>query len=202
MFGSNEDGDNNMMKSGTTVLIIDSVDKALKFYTEKLAFDIVKLMTEKNDLGEDVIGYAHLRKGKYFLMLRTPHVEELAEFSFIKRCSSRCVEIFAEMKKGIEKYYDKCSKKGVSIVNPLTSEPWGYKTFSIRDPYGLKITFAQKLDNYQKPVTFLNSAINKSNISANNEELLEKMIKHLKEFGILRRAAKKYSKLWIKSQKK
>ncbi|MBD3272855.1 hypothetical protein GF385_00700 [Candidatus Dependentiae bacterium] len=194
-----------MMKSGTTVLIVESVEKAIKYYTEKLAFDIVELTTDTGDGGKEIINYAQLKKGKCFVMFRTPQIEELAEFSFIKRCASRCTGLFAEMKKGIEKYYQKCNKKDVLIISPLKDESYGYKTFSVRDPFGLRLTFAQKLENYQEPNTFFNSEITKNDISGNKEQdapILERMIKYLKGFGILRRAAKKYSKLWIKKRTK
>ncbi len=194
-----------MMKSGTTVLIVESVEKAVKFYTEKLAFDIVEIIIGRGDGGNEVIRHAHLKKGKCFIMLRSPLVEELAEFSFIKRCASRCTGIFAEMKKGIEKYYQKCNKKGVLITAHLKDEPWGYKTFSIRDPFGIRLTFAQKIEGHTESTSFLSSDVNKNDIFGNADQDLqniEKMVKYLKTFGILRRAAKKYSKLWIKKQTK
>lgn len=194
-----------MIKSGITVVIVESVEKAIKYYTEKLAFDIVKIATGKGDGGKDIISYAHLKKGKCFIMLRSPMIEELAEFSFIKRCASRCTGVFAEMKKGIDKYYQKCRKKEVQITSLLKDESWGYRTFSVRDPFGIQLTFAQKLENYHESTNFLTSGINKNDIFGNKDQdapIIEKMIKYLKTFGILRRAAKKYSKLWIKKQTK
>lgn len=194
-----------MIKSGVTVIIVESVEKAVKFYTEKLAFDIVELTSEKNEVDHEIINYAQLRKGKCYIKFRTPHIEELAEFSFIKRCSSRCVGIVTKMKKGIEKYYQRCEKKGVTITDSLKNESFGYKTFSVKDPYGLRITFAQELPDYQKPTNFLSSGITKNDISGDkkqNAPIIERMVKYLKTFGILRRASKKYSKLWIKNQLK
>lgn len=194
-----------MMKSGTTVLIVDSVEKAVKYYTEKLAFDIADLKIETMENGKEGASYAMIKKGKCFLILRTPRIEELAEFSFIKRCASRCTGVYAEMKKGIEKYYAKCEKKGVQITSSLKNEPWGHKAFSVRDPFGLRITFAQPIEGFQSSSEFLTSGISKNDISANSElkvAALEKMIKYLKGFGILRRASKKYSKLWIKQKTK
>ncbi len=194
-----------MMKSGTTFLVVESVEKAVKFYTEKLAFDIVELATEKNSGEKEQVTYAHLRKGKCYLMLRTPHIEELAEFSFIKRCASRSVGIFVEMKKGLEKYFKKCEQKGVIIIQSIKNEDWGYKTFAIKDPFGLKLVFTQKLEDFKTPENFLHSDVNKDSLTGIKEQddsILERMIKYLKTLGILRRASKKYSKKWIKSFKK
>ena len=79
-----------MMKSGELVVVVESVRDAVKFYTEKLSFDVVLLETQE-ERGEHAIVAARLRKGKCFIHFRTATIDELAEFSVIKRCSSRCV---------------------------------------------------------------------------------------------------------------
>ena len=50
------------MKSSDLVLIVDSVEEAIKFYTEKLAFDLVEAQLNKE--GSQSLVSAHLRKGK------------------------------------------------------------------------------------------------------------------------------------------
>lgn len=183
-----------MMKSSKTVLVVDSVEKAVKFYTEKLAFDVVDLKISKEGPGE-ILSYANIRKGKCYIILRAPKIEELAEFSFIKRCTSRSVGIYIEMKKGIEKYFAKCQKKGVQLTQQLKDMDYGHKTFSLKDPFGIKLTFAQPIEGFvYKPDNFAGMAIDKNK---SEDVLQEEMVKHLKSFGILRRAAKKYAKLWI-----
>ena len=190
-----------MMKSSKTVLIVDSIEKAVKFYTEKLAFDIVELL-ENKEAEKQSLQYAHLRKGKCFIIFRLPQVEELAEFSFIKRCTSRCVGVYIEMKKNIEKYYERCEKKGIQVLEELKDQPWGHRTFSIRDPFGVKLTFAEPIEGFvERPTSFLGMSISKTDPSGQPKTgatILEEMVKWLKKFGILRRAAKKYSKLWLK----
>lgn len=188
-----------MMKSSKIVLIVDSVDKAVKFYTEKLAFDVTDLKMSREG-GEQALSYAHLRKGKCFIILRAPKVEELAEFSFIKRCASRCVGIYIEMKKGIDKYFERCQRKGVQISSELKNQDYGHRTFSIKDPHGIKLTFAQPIEGFvEKQSDFVGMPVDKSKTEP---ELQEEMIKYLKGFGILRRASKKFSKLWLKRFKK
>jgi uncharacterized glyoxalase superfamily protein PhnB len=187
------------MKSSKIVLIVDSVDKAVKFYTEKLAFDITDLKMTKEG-GEQALSYAHLRKGKCFIILRAPHIEELAEFSFIKRCASRCVGIYVEMKKGLDKYYERCQRKGVQISSELKNQDYGYRTFSLKDPYGVKITFAQPIEGFVlKPTDFVGMTVDKTQ---KDSDLQEEMIRYLKGFSILRRASKKYAKSWLKRFRK
>ena len=185
-----------MMKSSKPVIIVDSVENAIKFYTEKLGFDIVDLHLNKEE-NNTTLSFAHLKKGKAFIIFKLPKVEELAEFSFIKRCASRCVGVFIDMKKGLDKYYDKCNKKGLNIIEEL-KECGPYKMFSIKDPFGIKLTFAE-LIREEKHEDFAGLKVNQT---APEKQSIEEMVKYLKGFGILRRAAKKYAKFWLKTAKK
>ena len=185
-----------MMKSSKPVIIVDSVENAIKFYTEKLGFDVVDLYINKEENNE-ALTFAHLKKGKCFIIFKIPKVEELAEFSFIKRCASRCVGVFIDMKKGLDKYYDKCNKKGLNIIEE-SKQCGPYKMFSIKDPFGIKLTFAELVEK-EKHEDFAGLKVDKT---GQETQVVEGMIKHLKNFGILRRAAKKYAKLWLKEAKK
>lgn len=192
-----------MMKSSEIVVVVDSVQNAIKFYTEKLGFDIVELR-DKGD-SEKTLSYGRVKKGKCFLSFRLPVVEELADFSFIKRCVSRSTGLFIVMKKGIEKLHDKCEKKDLS-PSPLSEQDRGDKIFSIKDPFGIKLTFAQSIEGFvpKKDPNFYGLALNASDIEDKTKEksLVDQMSSYLKRFGILRRAAKKYAKLWLKSFRK
>jgi len=195
------------MKSGELVLIIDSVEEGVKFYTEKLGFDLTNL--KEGTEGEKHLVYAHLRKGKCGISLRTPQVEELAAFSFIKRCANRCTGFFVEMKKGIEKYYQKCLKKDLKIATELKTTDWGYKTFSIRDPFGTIISFGEPIKQSIAPLFKLEDfgmiidreMINAKKIADINVQI-ENSVGYLKQFGISRRAGKKFAKLKVKSFQK
>jgi uncharacterized glyoxalase superfamily protein PhnB len=192
-----------MMKSGELVLIIDSVEEGVKFYTEKLGFDITYL--KEGTEGEKHLVYAHLRKGKCGIGLRTPYVEELAAFSFIKRCANRCTGFFVEMKKGIEKYYQKCLKKDLKVASELKTTDWGYKVFSIRDPFGTMLTFGEpvkgagtsplKLEEFGMTV---DREMVKTKKTADINAQIEKSVGYLKQFGISRRSSKKFAKHQVK----
>lgn len=191
-----------MMKSSEMVLLVESVEDAVKFYTEKLAFDIVDLQESKE--GGTMLTSARLRKGKCFIRFRLPQVEELAEFSFIKRCASRCTGLYVEMKKGIERLYDRCQKKELKILLELKDQSEeGIKLFAIRDPYGIRITFAQPSEGFKasRPTTLLGVPVKMNDETGRprkEREVIDEMAVHLKEFGILRRSSKKYAKLYLK----
>jgi uncharacterized glyoxalase superfamily protein PhnB len=184
------------------VLIVESAEEAVKFYTEKLAFDIIDADISKED--DQTLSSTHLRKGKCFIQIRTPLVEELAEFSFIKRCASRCTCLYVEMKKGIERYFDRCNKKGIKIASELKTHPDGSKSFSIRDPFGIKLIFGQPSLQRSKitELSICGLIIKQSEIDLKNktqtETLINKIVDHLKKFGILRRSGKKFAKHKIK----
>jgi uncharacterized glyoxalase superfamily protein PhnB len=183
-----------MMKSSELLLIVDSVEEAVKFYTEKLAFDLANLEASKEN--PNALAAAHLRKGKCFISFKTPQVEELAEFSFIKRCASRCVGLRVEMKKGIEKYFQRCQKKGLRVVAEL-KESDGVKSFAIRDPFGVKLIFMQPVEG--KAYVSSDAAGKNIELRGRKEaDVVNELVEHLRTFGILRRAAKKYAKLRIK----
>lgn len=191
-----------MMKVGKVVIIVDSVEEAIKFYTEKLAFDLIDIETSR-DGGRQILTAAHLRKGKSFIAFRVPSIEELAEFSFIKRCASRCVGIFIDMKRGLEKYYQRCQKKSLKILQELTSTPTGDKEFSLRDPFGVKLTFIQPSETkvVMSKLDFLGLSIKKAEVPSKLSEqakLMDQMTSQLKTFGISRRSGKKFAKLALK----
>jgi len=191
-----------MMKSSDLVLIVDSVEEAIKFYTEKLAFDLVDAQLHKE--GSQSLVSAHLRKGKCTIALRIPTVEELAEFSFIKRCASRCVGLQVHMKKGLDRYFERCQKKGVKVLSEPKNMPEGYRMFSVRDPFGIKLIFSEPTVGFvaKKPTEFLGLPVKVTDATGKprkDAELFGEMIDHLKHFGILRRAAKKYAKIWVKT---
>ena len=193
-----------MMKSGKPMLVVDSVEKSVKFYTEKLGFDVVDLHVEKAE--SQFLSYAEIKKGKCFIVLRTPSIEELAEFSMIKRLNLRGAGIVCDMKKGIDQYFQRCKKKGVTIISELKDQEWGVRSFVIRDLFGFKIIFEQKIANFkpkQRP-TFAGFTVPLDNAGkpSNAVATIEDMIRWIRGFGLLRRVGKKYSKVWLKMYRK
>lgn len=190
-----------MMKAAKTVIVVDSVEKAIKFYTEKLGFDLIDASVDKES--DQLLNYAELKKGKCHLLVRLPSVEELAEFSMIKRCTGRGVGVLVELKKGIEVYFARCVKKGLAIVSELRDEPsmGGVKAFSLKDPFGMRFTVIQP--NASSKRNYANFCGHKLATGANGKFVAdnaaqEAMIQWLKGFGVLRRVSKKFSKLWLK----
>ncbi len=186
-----------MMKYGKTVLVVDAVEEAVKFYSDKLAFDIVELESTE---GNRSLTYAELRKGKSYILFRIPKVDELVEFSQVKYCMSRGAGLYSEMKKGLDKFYERCRSKGVQILEEPKDQPWGHRTFRAKDPFGFHLVFAQEIPNFKNPTSNDFCGLNVD--PARGDAVVESMVGHLKNFGLSRRAAKKYAKLWLKQRKK
>jgi uncharacterized glyoxalase superfamily protein PhnB len=189
-----------MMKSCKPLFVVDSVEDAVKFYTEKLGFDVFELCAKKEG-SRSFLEYALLKKGKCFLGFRIPSVGELAEMSMIKHCAGRGAGVYIEMKKGIDKYLQRCAKKGVNILEQPKKQPWGDVTFSIKDPFGFRLTFAQPLEEgeWQLSNEFVGMGpVGRPDTPEQETRTIEDMIIWLKGFGLLRRVAKKFSRLWLK----
>lgn len=191
-----------MFKSGKVVLIVDSVEKAIKFYTEKLLFSIALL--ECDDEGGVHLSRAEVRKGKFSVVFRLPSIDELAEFSMVRRCTGRAAAAVAVAKKGIDRYYKGCKKKGLEVFVKNENKSGSVVSFGLKDPFGLRLIFTEVEDEIVGASAFnknsfcgmdmRNETISKKD---KNSEGSEKMVKWLRGFGISRRVAKKYIKLWI-----
>ncbi len=192
------------MKSGELVVIVDSVETAVRFYTEKMGFDIVEL--KPSDSEDKSLGFVQLKKGKCSVIFRLPFVQEYAEFSFIKRCLSRCVGLQVEIKTGIDTLFDKLIKKDVDVVQPLGDDVEnGIRSCVFRDPFGIKIKFVehiQKVAQADKPYSFFGCRIDPARLTDLDEAEklhLEEMVNALKAFAISRRSAKKFAKSALKN---
>lgn len=190
-----------MMKSSELVLIVETVEEGVKFYTEKLGFDLVDVQVSTENAR--LLVSARLKKGKCSIILRTPLVEELAAFSFIKRCVSRCTGLYIEVKKGLEKYYQRCIKKGIKVASELKKTECGNLAFSIRDPFGTLLIFAEQCPKEKAASSnILGITIDKHAVQSKNATYIkntsDQIISMLKEFGILRRASKKFAKSKLK----
>ncbi len=190
------------MKPGELVVVVESVREAVKFYTEKLSFDLIYLETQ-TDHGEYTMTSARVRKGKCSLMFRVPAVDELAEFSVVKRCASRCITVRIEIKKGLEKYFTKCRKKQLNISGDIKeATDRSSLSFTVRDPFGVRLYFMQQTGpaRHAVPGDFLGVPFKKAELAqtAAQNSFMEEMVSKLKKLGVLRRAGKKYARQWLK----
>ncbi len=187
------------MKTAITTIMLESVQAAVKFYTEKLGLDIVELARDQQN--PSLLFYAHLKKGKFHIMVRGAHPEEAVELSQIKHCIGRGTGIYVQMKKGLDKLYARCQKKGVTIASEIKEQFWGERTFEIKDPFGIKIMFGEPIEGATQGPTrdFYGHEVD---TSKSDDAIINDLAAHLKHFGITRRPAKKHAKQWLKELRK
>ena len=184
------------------VVIVESVEEAVRFYTEKLSFDLLDIQVEKNET--TVLTWATLKKGKFVITFRRPCVEEFAAFSFIKRCADRCVTFSVDLKRDIDRFFQRCVKKNVKIIRELQENSLEHREFVIRDPFGLEIAFLQLKEQLIIPAretqlcSFFFCDQAQSLQEHMHDEAAAEAIEQLRSFGIIRRAAKKLVKARIK----
>lgn len=192
-----------MFKVGKTLLVVESVEKAIKFYTERLGFSLTDVVIERD--GDCYISSADVKKGNVILVLRAPAIEELAEFGMVKRCSGRSAGIVLELNQGLEKYYTRCIKKSVPIVSELTKNSLGQFTFVARDPFGLRLVFVEKLPGKSSvdlslfsPCNVILSKEKLLSINSKDKIAIDPMVDALKNLGLLRRVSQKFVRAWLK----
>ncbi len=113
---------------------VSDFDQARDFYTEKLGFEVVFTYGEPPFYGQ-------VRREKALLNLRlicepvfvgdVREREELVSAGFTLGSAAAIRALFAEYQSA-----------GVDFFRPLKQEPWGARTFSVRDPFGNLLLFA------------------------------------------------------------
>lgn len=192
-----------MFKVGKTLLVVESVEKAIKFYTERLGFSLTDVTIQRD--GDCYISSADVKKGNVILVLKAPAIEELAEFGMVKRCSGRSTGVVVELNRGIEKYFARCKKKGVPLVSELGRNAMGNQTFTARDPFGLRLVFVEKPIG---SVAVDAGLFAPCNVQFAKEKLLsldpkdkiaiDPFVDALKDMGLLRRVSQKFVRGWLK----
>lgn len=189
-----------MFKKSKYFLIVDSVENAIKFYGDKLLFTVTDLNIETGV--SSYINYAELKRGKCFLVIRSPSITELAEFSMVRRLTNRTTGLYLELKKGLEAFFKACKKKKLNITTELTRHPMGYTYFLVMDPFGSMIYFYQLEKGFHSGKSML---VDKKDFfglrpRAESWDMLAKgnlprdVADYLKGFGLTRRIAKKFVK--------
>ena len=190
-----------MFKKFKYFMVVDSVENAIKFYAEKLLFAVTYVSVEGGT--NPYVNYAELRRGKCFLVLRTPALTELAEFSMVRRLNNRAAGLFLEVKKGfIQKIFATCKKKKLNILSELSRHPAGYIYFQLIDPFGTKI-YIYEFEGVSFDKKLYSSAFVGYKMTPELWEDLKKpvppqaILDHLRKFGMSRRIAKRFVKNYM-----
>ena len=125
------------------MISVDSVDQARAFYIEKLGFGHMMGMLAK----DGQLQFCTVTMGGAKIMLNRPN--EKMEGTCLST-SRRPVAIYLEVS-DVNAYHDQVKKHGVKIIDPLTDQWWGDRTFTVVDPFGYLIWFYQTVGEIKPP---------------------------------------------------
>ena len=115
-------------------VFVTSFDAALEFYTEKLGFSVVFTYGEPPFYGQ-------VGRDRTLINLRhvdaSPFHDEVRERDELLSASINVGNASA-----IRTLFEEFEKAGVGFYRPLKQEPWGARTFIVRDPDGNLLMFA------------------------------------------------------------
>ena len=136
-------------KKITPDLMVRDVTEAVKFYTEKLGFQLGMLVPEgertvetRLALGKKYV-YAMVSRGEVFVMfmLKDAYAEDIPALRGVPVGASLTLYFDVDHLDGL---YASFKEKGVEIVKDLSSTWYGMKEFYIRDSDGYILGFAEK----------------------------------------------------------
>lgn len=118
------------MKLTHCCIITEKIKELSEFYKEVLQI-------EPQVYGEDYVEFP--TEGGVLSLFSYEAHEELAKGS-VKPASNRCVELEFNVE-NVEDDYIRLMELETEIVKPLTTQPWGNRSFYFRDPDGNLINF-------------------------------------------------------------
>jgi uncharacterized glyoxalase superfamily protein PhnB len=126
------------------IITVDSVDEVREFYVGKLGFDHVMGVIGKDGL----LDFCTVVMGGARIMFARPLDGAVGDKS---RSQHRAVQIYFEVA-DVQKYHDKLKQtSGVKIVDALTMQWWGDRTFKVQDPAGYEVWFYQTVGEPKPP---------------------------------------------------
>jgi PhnB protein len=118
------------------VLFVSSIERSVEFYEEKLGFDLGFAMT--GDGGRML--HASVVNGSVKIMLG------YADPSAEQRLGGGAeLYIYAG---DVDEYYERVRSAGTELTRDIEDQFWGDRTFTVTDPDGYVLTFAQTVRTF------------------------------------------------------
>ena len=119
---------------------VRDVDLSIEFYVDKLGFTLVRADPD----GSGRHSFAVLALGDAEFLLCHESFLGAANRAALPYPRSSGVDIRL-MTDDVDGVYARVSGRGVRIVLPLRDEPYGLRDFTLEDPDGFRIRFAQRI---------------------------------------------------------
>lgn len=123
---------------------VDSIEPLRNFYLEKLGFGHMMGVVGK----DGKLDFCIVTRDSAMIMLGRP--EDRIEGTAEKYPTRRPIEIYVNVK-DVDRFHAEVKERGVAIVDPLTTQWWGDRTFAVKDPYGYQLWFFQTVSEPAPP---------------------------------------------------
>lgn len=121
-------------------LTVKSASSALKFYSEAIgANELFRIPTPEGD-----VAHAEFMIGNTRIYI-SDESEEWHAFAMPEGATASC--LFSIATEDCEKSYDQAIKAGAESLSEPTDYFWGTKTALIKDPFGYRWAFNQKIED-------------------------------------------------------
>lgn len=128
-------------------LRVRDIQKSLDFYTKTLGFLTSGWITRQNGK------IAHVSVGFDTPMFMLSPMEYVRTWrtkeNLLKNMVGVGVEFYINLNeiRKVDEYFQELTAKGVTVLNEPTTEFWGDRIFSIRDPDGYVLTFSEHIND-------------------------------------------------------
>lgn len=110
---------------GATVLIVNDLDKSIRFYRDTLGLEVTF---------SDDVSYGLRLEGQDLLLLQVAAAAEMVGEAAIGQTTGRV--LFCAEAEDVDAEYEALKAKGVRMVNPPKDQAWGRRTAYFADPEG------------------------------------------------------------------
>ena len=94
----------------------------------------------------DVLGFEMAMDLGWIMTFVSP-INPTAQISVVRAdATASVVPSFSIEVDNVDRVYEKTVARGLEIVHPLTTEPWGVRRFFVRDPNGVVINVLSHVD--------------------------------------------------------
>lgn len=123
---------------------VDAVEPVRAFYLETLGFDHMMGIVGK----DGKLDFCIVTREGAMMMIARP--QERIEGSGSAYPTKRPLEVYVCVK-DVDAYHAFVVTRGARVVEPLTTQWWGDRTFAVKDPYGYQLWFYQNVGELQPP---------------------------------------------------
>ena len=125
-------------------IYVDAIEEIRDFYIDRLGFAHMMGVVGR----DGKLDFCIVTRSGAMVMFARPQGQ--MDGAAPAHTSPRPLAIYFEVR-DVDAYHHEVASRGVSVVDPLTSQWWGDRTFAVRDPYGYQLWFYQHVGEMAPP---------------------------------------------------